>query len=145
MTVSSQITFVCIVESGWVEAQAIRMVESLRQWGGQFANAPVLAVTPRLGLPLARKTHKAFDKLQWNFKEKIKAAKILHYHDSMWSSFWPEFIKSIQDTHPSVADWLNSIGLLKNEAPFYCRSMSKSLKYFRAKQESEYKKLGRVV
>lgn len=330
MTVSSQITFVCIVESGWLEAQAIRMVESLRRWGGQFANAPVLAVTPRLGPPLARKTHKAFDKLQvkhirfhykskyswfpylnkplsvvaaskhstseqiayldadllivgepdklllnegedflactpdqmggttgpedptegywkelcnsvgidiedlpwvrtemegarirlywnggvfvyrrstgfaeqylqatlqalesqlvsqqcgiffheqiamalavakmgipwralphshnyatgsldpaqWNIKEKIKAAKILHYHDSMWPSFWPEFIKSLQDTHPSVADWLNSIGPLNNEAPFYCRSMSKSLKYFRAKQESEYKKLGRVV
>lgn len=64
MTVSSQITFVCIVESGWIKAQAIRMVESLHRWGGQFANAPVLAATPRLGPPPACKTHKAFDKIQ---------------------------------------------------------------------------------
>lgn len=70
-----QITFVCCVELGSLEAQTVRMIESLRRWGGQFANATVFAVTLR----------------------------------------------------------------------FYCRSMSEVLQYSRARQESEYKKLCRVI
>jgi len=332
MTVNSQITFVCCVESGALEAQTVRMIESLRRWGGQFANAPVFAVTPRFGPPLANKTRQTFDKLnveylrfhpknqyswfkflnkpyalvaaeerstseaicwldsdllivgepdklilnegedflgcasdkemgtagpedpfeplwkenckslgidiedlpwitteqegkhirlywnggifvyrrstsfanhylqtciqlldartaakaagysvginemsaiglamvkmgiswralpyshdyimgsfthdEWYKEEQLKAARIIHYHDAMWPHFWPVFINCLRDTHPQVADWLSSIGPMENEAPVYCRSMSKILKYFRTKQESEYKKLCRAI
>jgi hypothetical protein len=58
------ITFVCCVESGSLEAVTLRMVESLRRHGGKFANAPVIAVTPRFGSPLARATQQAFKRLQ---------------------------------------------------------------------------------
>lgn len=54
------ITFVCCVESGALENQTIRMVESLRRWGGSLANAPIFAVTPRFGPPLAAKTQRMF-------------------------------------------------------------------------------------
>jgi hypothetical protein len=64
MTTSPSITFVCCVESGSLESQTLRMIESLRRWGGRLANAPILAVTPRLGPPLSRKTHQAFERLQ---------------------------------------------------------------------------------
>src|SRR5919199_5589638 len=62
MTVSPQITFVCCVESGSLEAQTVRMIESLRRWGGRFANAPLVAVTPRFGSPLSHKTRQTFER-----------------------------------------------------------------------------------
>lgn len=330
MTENSPITFVCIVESGWLEAQAVRMIESLRRWGGRLASAPVLAVTPRLGPPLARKTLQIFDKLQvkyirshdtskytwfpylnkplsvvaaaeystseeivyldadllitgepdllqlnegedflactpdqiggttgpedpiepywkeackaagvsledlpwvttemegvrirlywnggvfafrrstgfaeqylqttlqvlesniisqlcgiffheqiamglavaklglswralphsynyatgsdntalWDIPEKLKVAKILHYHDSMWPEFWPEFLKSLREPQPEVAKWLDSLGPMKNEAPAQWRMTGKLFQHFRSQQESAYKKSCRVV
>ena len=39
------------------------MVTSLRNHGGQFANAPIVAVTPRFGPPLSRETLRVFDAL----------------------------------------------------------------------------------
>jgi hypothetical protein len=63
MSQPPNISFVCCVESGWLEDQVIRMVESLRRWGGRFADAPVFAVSPRRGLPLSSQTLKAFEKL----------------------------------------------------------------------------------
>lgn len=327
---NSQITFVCCVESGALENQTVRMIESLRRWGGEFANVPVFAVTPRFGPPISHKTCQAFERLHvehlrfhkksryswnkflnkpyalvaveecstsecigwldsdllilgepdklilnrgedfvacapdkiggttghedpletywrevcrlvgldikdlpwvrteqegvrirlywnscvfayrrsthfsdhylqtciqlfdsriasqktgiffndqialgltmvkmgiswralpyshnytmnskthkdWYSEDQFKAARIAHYHDAMWPHFWPEFLKCLRVTHPQVADWLSSIGPIKNEAPFYCRSMSKALQYSRARQESEYKKLCRVI
>ena len=61
MTISPQITFVCCVESGALEAQTVRMVESLRRWGGKFADAPLIAVTPRFSPPLSYQTLKTFE------------------------------------------------------------------------------------
>ena len=47
-------TFVTCIESGGLEEQTIRLMKSLRKWGGKFADAPVYAVNPRFGVPLAR-------------------------------------------------------------------------------------------
>jgi hypothetical protein len=57
------ITFVCCVESGLLENQTVRMIESLRRWGGQLRESPIFAVTPRMGLPLSRQTHRDFERL----------------------------------------------------------------------------------
>lgn len=56
-------TFLFCVESGYFEAQTILAIESLRQFGGRFAQAPVLAVTPRRGPQLTRTTLNRFDEL----------------------------------------------------------------------------------
>jgi hypothetical protein len=64
MADTPSITFICCVESGWLEDQTVRMIESLRRWGGRLADAPVLAVTPRFGPPLARATHQALERLK---------------------------------------------------------------------------------
>ncbi len=64
MTKISDITFVCCVESGSLESQTIRMVESLRRYGGKFATAPVIAVTPRFGPPLSKATLQVFKNLE---------------------------------------------------------------------------------
>ncbi|MBD2089432.1 hypothetical protein H6F67_06150 [Microcoleus sp. FACHB-1515] len=39
------------------------MVQSLRQYGGKFAAAPIIAVTPRFGPPLSKDTLQVFDEL----------------------------------------------------------------------------------
>lgn len=49
-------TIVACVESGELEPKTIRMVESLRRFGGRFADLDVIAVTPRKGAPLRRET-----------------------------------------------------------------------------------------
>ena len=57
------VTFVVCVEPGKYEVQAALMVESLRLFGGRFANAPVIAITPRVGPALAMRTRKRFEEL----------------------------------------------------------------------------------
>ena len=53
------LTVVLCVEAGLLEPMTIRMVESLRRFGGRFADVDVVAVTPRLGPPLASATRRA--------------------------------------------------------------------------------------
>ena len=61
MSNSCDITFVCCIEFGWLEHQTVRMIESLRRFGGRFKDAPVIAVTPRRGPKLTRETLAKFD------------------------------------------------------------------------------------
>lgn len=63
MSLNPSVTFVACVESGALELHTLRMVESLRKWGGAFSNCPVLVVTPRFGMPLCRATHRTLKKL----------------------------------------------------------------------------------
>lgn len=81
----SKITFVCCVESGYLETHAVRMVESLKRWGGRFANAPLFAVTPRFGPPISRKTLEIFEKYQ---------VKHIYYHrDNKYT--WNKFLNKL--------------------------------------------------
>ncbi|HAA28593.1 MAG TPA: hypothetical protein DCE56_14050 [Cyanobacteria bacterium UBA8553] len=77
-------------------------------------------------------------------EEQLKTARIIHYHDAMWPTFWAEFIKCMADTHPQVADWLTPLGPMKNEAPSHWRVTNQLLKQLRSRQESEYRKFCRV-
>jgi len=52
----SKITFVCCIEAGSLEELTVRMISSLRRWGGKHKNADVIAVKPRFGSPLSSKT-----------------------------------------------------------------------------------------
>ncbi|HEX3146751.1 MAG TPA: hypothetical protein VHR66_01540 [Gemmataceae bacterium] len=61
------ITFVTCVESGPLETQVLRMVESLRAFGGAYADCPVWAVKPRFGPPLSKRTRAQFDRLGIEF------------------------------------------------------------------------------
>lgn len=62
-----RVCFVTVVESGLLEPMAVRMVESLRRFGGRLSDAPVLAVKPRFGPPLSRSTHRRFGELGVRF------------------------------------------------------------------------------
>jgi len=54
---------VCCIESGVLEPMTVRMIESLRRFGGRLASAPVLAVNPRFGPPIAKQTRRRLETL----------------------------------------------------------------------------------
>jgi hypothetical protein len=56
-------TVVCCVEPGPLEVGAVRLVESLRKWGGRLANVPLIAVMPPGIAALARDTRGHLDAL----------------------------------------------------------------------------------
>ena len=75
-------TFVTVVEpNNALEHQVLLMAESLRQWGGRLANAPILCFSPRFRPPLRRSTLKGFERL--NITYKYKNVK----HPYSWYSF----------------------------------------------------------
>jgi hypothetical protein len=57
------VCFVASVESGPLEAQTVRLAESIRRFGGALADSEILAVTARFGPPLARATRRRFRQL----------------------------------------------------------------------------------
>jgi hypothetical protein len=58
-----RICFVACVESGPLEAQTVRLAESIRRFGGSMSDSEIIAVTPRFGPPLTRATHRRFEAL----------------------------------------------------------------------------------
>ncbi len=62
-TPANRLTFTCCVEYGTLEEGTIRFAESLRKFGGEFADCQVIAVTPRRGAPLRPETLKRFREL----------------------------------------------------------------------------------
>jgi len=75
---------------------------------------------------------------QMYYEQDLRAAKIIHYHDSMFPFFWKTFIECLQSTHPQVAEWLLIFGPLRNEAPYFNRLMSKTLRTLRNSKERAY-------
>lgn len=62
-------TFVTVVEpNGMLESGVLLMAESLRQWGGRLANAPILCFSPRFRPPLSRSTLRGFERLDITYK-----------------------------------------------------------------------------
>jgi hypothetical protein len=57
------VCFVACVESGPLEAQTVRLAESVRRLGGVLAGSEILAITPRFGPPLTRDTRRRFREL----------------------------------------------------------------------------------
>jgi hypothetical protein len=109
---SESVTFVCCVESGPLEGQTVRMVESLRRWGGRYADSPVWAVTPRLGLPLSRTTQDHFKRL------KVEHLRYARRDGTDWNHFLnkPSALLSVdQRCDTEAIGWLDSDLLFSGE------------------------------
>ena len=74
----ASVTFATGIESGPMEAMTLRLVESLRCWGGRFANCPFIAIQPRAGAPIRTSTVDALQKLGVTFK------RVTPPHDLSW-------------------------------------------------------------
>jgi len=60
---SSEVTFVTVIEGGHLEFGTLRLVESLRKWGGRLADSPFLFVKPRPGPEPSRATRRRMNEL----------------------------------------------------------------------------------
>ena len=65
--VAPSFAVVTCVEAGMLEDQTVRMIDSLRRFGGRAAGAEVFAVQPRAGAPIGRATRAAYDRLNVTF------------------------------------------------------------------------------
>jgi hypothetical protein len=82
---------------------------------------------------------------QWYREDKLRAARIVHYHDCMLPNFWPNFLGCLRATHPAVAAWLEPLGPLANQAPLPYRAVSKLLRKRRGRGEQRFKAACRFV
>ncbi len=76
----SSLTAVMCVESGLLEAMTVRLVESLRKFGGRFRDIQVIAVKPRRGPPLVKSTLTRLDELGVRFVSRAATSKYSWYH-----------------------------------------------------------------
>src|SRR5215475_14316097 len=65
-------TVVICVEAGKLEHQAVRLVESLRRWGGDLGKAPIVVIKPRIGPPLTGHTLRMFERHNVQFSSRIR-------------------------------------------------------------------------
>lgn len=82
---------------------------------------------------------------KWYREDKLRAARIVHYHDFQWPTHWPTFIDCLKGTHPAVAAWLEPLGPLRNGAPVTYRAVTKVLRTVRTKGEQRFKAACRFV
>jgi len=82
---------------------------------------------------------------EWYRESKLREARIVHYHDCMWPTFWPTFLDCLKQTHPDVAAWLEPLGPLSNNAPFLHRALTKFLRKRRSAGEARFKAACRFV
>ena len=100
--------FCFCVESGGLEDQSVRMVESFRRQGGQFSKAQMTAVQPRYGPSLRRSTRRAFERLEVEFLRADQGAGNNRYS---WNHFInkPYAIKAVSDRSACESiGWLDS-------------------------------------
>jgi hypothetical protein len=74
------ICFVACVESGPLEAQTVRLAESIRTFAGALAGSEILAITPRFGPPLSPATRKRFNELGVRHERLASHPKYAWYH-----------------------------------------------------------------
>jgi len=63
--------FVACIEGGVLEAQALLLFESIRQYAGRFRDCPIYALSPRSGHSISESTRDQLDKLRVAYIEKI--------------------------------------------------------------------------
>lgn len=113
-TATTPVTFVCCVESGGLEAQAVRLAASVRRWGGTFATCPFLAVMPRVGAPLHPATRRALDELE-----------VIHIRENVGGPYgWCESMTKLNAlwlaeryATTDVMVWLDTDTLMLGEGP----------------------------
>jgi hypothetical protein len=74
------LTIVSCIEAGVLEPMTLRMAESLRRFGGRFADVDVIAVRPRPGPPLAPATRRSMIDLGVRYLEANPATPYTWHH-----------------------------------------------------------------
>ncbi|MEM7624104.1 MAG: hypothetical protein AAF333_00600 [Planctomycetota bacterium] len=105
-------TVVCCVEYGPLEAQTVRLAESIRRFGGAFSSSPVIAVTPRRGPALETATLDAFRRLGVDYVRDRSVGRC-HWHGFMNKTACLVHADRIADT--DFITWMDSDVLVKRD------------------------------
>jgi hypothetical protein len=65
-------------------------------------------------------------------------ATILHYHDSLWDHFFPQFVEMCRIGKPELYTWLKPLGSLTNTSPPISRTLGKVLKTLRTRRSNAF-------
>ena len=63
--------FVACIEGGILEAQALLLFESIRQYAGRFRDCPIYALSPRSGHSISKRARDKLDELKVNYIDVI--------------------------------------------------------------------------
>jgi hypothetical protein len=89
--------------------------------------------------PLPYAYHYLMDSHQQSFsQDALKAATLIHCSDLVRN--WQRVQAALQETHPLVADWLRTRGVLHNPASLVNRGLIQGLRIWRKGQEKAYLK-----
>jgi hypothetical protein len=69
---------------------------------------------------------------------KLRATKLLHYHDALWPAMWKELITRLDKDRPDVARWLEQRGPLRNPAGWPQRAYSRFFRFLRGRKVTAY-------
>jgi hypothetical protein len=109
---ASSLCFVACVESGPLEAQTLRLAQSIRRFGGALADSEILAVTPRFGPPLARATQRGFRELGVRHERVPAHPRYAWYH---YLNKPVSLVAAEELTDAPVLTWLDSDIVLLDE------------------------------
>lgn len=76
--------------------------------------------------------------------DKVRHAKILHYHDAMWPEFWPTLMDRLKTDRPEVHAWLQTLGPLQNRATPMQKTIGKLLGTFRDRKLKKHRDSSRI-
>ena len=94
----------------------------------------------RRELPLAYNyTMGSYLQKDWYDNERLAAASIIHYHDSMWPHYWLEFMAQMRLAQPNAAEWLSQFGPLRNVASPMKRVVNRALRIQRDEREHKFR------
>jgi hypothetical protein len=71
--------FVACIEGGVLEAQALLLFDSIRQYAGRFRDCPIFALSPRAGHCISRSARDKLDKLRVSYIDAILNTECVEY------------------------------------------------------------------
>jgi hypothetical protein len=72
---------------------------------------------------------------------KLRATRILHYHDALWPHAWDQTRERLKAQRPDVHEWLDGHGPLRNAAPWPNRALGRLLAVLRDRKTAAYESL----
>jgi hypothetical protein len=78
-TFKPDVGFVACIERGALEAQAILLFESIRQYGGRFRDCAIYALSPRTGYGIAESSRHQLDELRVTYIDEVLNTECLEY------------------------------------------------------------------
>ena len=111
-TTRPSLTFTTGIEAGGMEGMTVALVQSLRRWGGRFADCPFIAVQPRFGPPISRATLHKLDELNVTF---VKAKPTHDMSWFVWMNKPTTLLEAERRTNDDAIAWLDADMLVLSE------------------------------